>query len=71
MGAAERLEEPLSLDHVSQMTGMDATFICGEIKAGRFRRSIRIRRRALWIQSEAQGRVRQQIVQNRSLQVNG
>ncbi|HDX0802077.1 helix-turn-helix transcriptional regulator [Stenotrophomonas maltophilia] len=71
MGAAERLEELLSLDHVSQMTGMDATFICGEIKAGRFRRSIRIRRRALWIQSEAQGRVRQQIVQNRSLQVNG
>lgn len=71
MGAAERLEELLSLDHVSQMTGMDATFICGEIKAGRFRRSIRIRRRALWIQSEPQGRVRQQIVQNRSLQVNG
>ncbi len=68
---AERLEELLSLDHVSQMTGMDANFICGEIKAGRFRRSIRIRRRALWIQSEAQGRVRQQIVQNRSLQVNG
>ncbi|NYB77158.1 MAG: AlpA family transcriptional regulator [Stenotrophomonas maltophilia] len=71
MGAAERLEELLSLDHVSQMTGMDATFICGEIKAGRFRRSIRIRRRVLWIQSEAQGRIRQQIVQNRSLQVNG
>ncbi|AYZ70650.1 MULTISPECIES: hypothetical protein [Stenotrophomonas] len=71
MAVAERLEELLSLDHVSQMTGMDATFICGEIKAGRFRRSIRIRRRALWIQSEAQGRVRQQIVQNRSLQVNG
>lgn len=71
MGAAERLEELLSLDHVSQMTGMDATFIYGEIKAGRFPRSIRIRRRAFWIQSEAQGRVRQQIVQNRSLQVNG
>ncbi|MBH1839237.1 AlpA family transcriptional regulator [Stenotrophomonas maltophilia] len=53
------------------MTGMGTTFIFGEIKAGRFPRSIRIRRRALWIQSEAQGRVRQQIVQNRSLQVNG
>ncbi|WP_395137090.1 AlpA family transcriptional regulator [Stenotrophomonas geniculata] len=50
---------------------MGTTFIYGEIKAGRFPRSIRIRRRALWIQSEALGRVRQQIVRNRSLQVNG
>ncbi|MCB7146202.1 AlpA family phage regulatory protein [Stenotrophomonas maltophilia] len=51
MGAAEKLEELLSLNRVRQMTGMDTTFICGEIKAGRFPRSIRIGRRALWIQS--------------------
>ncbi len=55
MGAAEGLEELLSLDHVRQMTGMGTTFIYGEIKAGRFPRSIRIGRRALWIQSEVQG----------------
>ena len=71
MGAAERLEELLSLDRVRQMTGMGTTFIYGEIKAGRFPRSIRIGRRALWIQSEVQGWVRQQIAQNRPLQVDG
>lgn len=42
MGAAEKLEELLSLDRVRQMTGMGTTFIYGEIKAGRFPRSIRI-----------------------------
>ena len=67
MGAAERMEELLSLDCVRQMTGMDTTFIYGEIKAGRFPRSIRIGRRALWIQSEVQGWVRQQIARNRPL----
>ncbi|MBN5087888.1 AlpA family phage regulatory protein [Stenotrophomonas maltophilia] len=71
MGAAEKLEELLSLNRVRQMTGMDTTFICGEIKAGRFPRSIRIGRRALWIQSEAQGWALQQIAQNRPLQVDG
>ena len=55
MGAAERLEELLSLDRVRHMTGMGTTFIYGEIKAGRFPRSIRIGRRALWMQSEVQG----------------
>ncbi|MDA5343810.1 hypothetical protein [Stenotrophomonas maltophilia] len=34
-------------------------------------RSIRIGRRALWIQSELQGWVRQLIAQNRPLQVDG
>lgn len=71
MGAAERLEELLSLDRVRQMTGMGTTFIYGEIKAGRFPRSIRIGRRALWIQSEVQGWVQQQIPQNRPLHVDG
>lgn len=42
MRAAERLEELLSLDRVRHMTGMGTTFIYGEIKAGRFPRSIRI-----------------------------
>ncbi|WP_439450412.1 helix-turn-helix transcriptional regulator [Stenotrophomonas sp. ATs4] len=71
MGAAERLEELLSLDRVRQMTGMGTTLIYGEIKAGRFPRSIRIGRHALWIQPEVQGGVRQQIEQNRPLQVDG
>jgi len=71
MGAAENLEELLSLDRVRQMTGMGTTFIYGEIKAGRFPRSIRIGRRTLWIQSVVQGWVRQQIVLNRPAQVDG
>ncbi|WP_313437321.1 AlpA family phage regulatory protein [Stenotrophomonas sp.] len=66
-GAAERIQELLSLDRVRQMTGMGTTYIYGEIKAGCFPRSIRIGRRALWIQSEVQGWVRQQIAQNRPL----
>ncbi|WP_294988483.1 AlpA family phage regulatory protein [uncultured Stenotrophomonas sp.] len=65
------MEEWLSLDRVCQMTGMGTTFIYGEIKAGRFPRSIRIGRRALCIQSGLQDRVRQQIAQNRPLQVDG
>jgi len=53
-GAAEHLEELLPLDRVRNMTGMGTTFNYGEIKPGRFPRSIRIGRRALWIQSEVQ-----------------
>lgn len=71
MGAAEPLEELLSLDRMRQMTGMGTTFIYGEIQVGRFPRSIRIGRRPLWMQSEVQGWIRQQIVQNRPLQVDG
>jgi prophage regulatory protein len=71
MGAAERLEELLSLDRVRQMTSMGTTYIYEEIKAGRFPRSIRIGRRALWIQSEVQGWVRHQIALNRPAQVDG
>ncbi|AWH44515.1 AlpA family phage regulatory protein [Stenotrophomonas sp. ZAC14A_NAIMI4_1] len=67
MGAAERMEELLSLDRVRQMTGMGITFSHGEIRAGRFPRSIRIGRRALCLQSEMQGWVRQQFKQNRPL----
>ncbi|HDS1037373.1 TPA: AlpA family phage regulatory protein [Stenotrophomonas maltophilia] len=67
MGAAERMEELRCLDRVRQMTGMGTTYIYGEIKAGRFPRSIRIGRRALWVQSEMQGWVRQQFAQNRPL----
>ncbi|HEL3748397.1 TPA: AlpA family phage regulatory protein [Stenotrophomonas maltophilia] len=55
MAAADKLEELLSLDCVRQMSEMGTTFIYGEIKAGHFPRSIRIGRRTLWIQSEAQG----------------
>lgn len=68
MGAAEKLEELLSLDRVRQMTGIGTTFSYGEIKAGRFPRSIRIGRRVPWIQSEVQGWVRQQIALNRPAQ---
>jgi prophage regulatory protein len=71
MGAAEKLEELLLLDRVRLMTGMGTTFIYGEIKARRFPRSIRIGRRALWIQSEVQGWVRQQIALNRPSPVDG
>ncbi len=67
MGAAENLEELLSLERVRHITGMGTTFIYGEIKAGRFPKSIRIGRRALWIQSEVQGWIRGQISQNRRL----
>ncbi|NIJ69023.1 AlpA family phage regulatory protein [Xanthomonas sp. 60] len=61
MGAAEKFEELLSLHRVRAMTGMGKTFIYGEINASRFPRSIRIGRRALWIQWEVQGGVRRQI----------
>ncbi|PKH71834.1 AlpA family transcriptional regulator [Stenotrophomonas sp. Betaine-02u-21] len=71
MGAAETLEELLSLERVRAATGMGTTFIYGEIKAGRFPKSIRVGRRALWIQSEVQGWIRRQIAQNRRLQVGG
>jgi len=71
MGAAETLEELLSLERVRAATGMGTTFIYGEIKAGRFPKSIRVGRRALWIQSEVQGWIRGQIAQNRHLQVGG
>ncbi|QNR96190.1 AlpA family phage regulatory protein [Stenotrophomonas sp. 169] len=71
MGAAETLEELLSLERVRAATGMGTTFIYGEIKAGRFPKSIRVGRRALWIQSEVQGWIRGQIAQNRRLQVGG
>ena len=47
MGAAEKLEELLSLHRVRAMTGMGKTFIYGEINASRFPRSMRIGRRAL------------------------
>lgn len=67
MGAAETLEELLSLERVRAATGMGTTFIYGEIKAGRFPKSIRVGRRALWIQSEVQGWIRGQIAQNRRL----
>lgn len=71
MGAAESIEELLSLERVRAATGMGTTFIYGEIKAGRFPKSIRVGRRALWIQSEVQGWIRGQIAQNRRLQVGG
>lgn len=71
MGVAETLEELLSLERVRAATGMGTTFIYGEIKAGRFPKSIRVGRRALWIQSEVQGWIRGQIAQNRRLQVGG
>lgn len=71
MGAAEKLEELLSLHRVRAMTGMGKTFIYGEINAIRFPRSMRIGRRALWIQSEVQGGVRHQIKQNRPMQPDG
>ncbi|MBH1432355.1 AlpA family phage regulatory protein [Stenotrophomonas maltophilia] len=55
----------------SDRTHMGTTFIYEEIKAGRFPRSIRIGRLAPWTPSEVQGWIRQQIAQNRPLQVDG
>ncbi|MDY4296785.1 MULTISPECIES: AlpA family phage regulatory protein [unclassified Xanthomonas] len=71
MAAAEKLEELCALARVRAMTGMGTTFIYGEIKDGRFPKPIRVGRRSLWVLSEVQRWVAQQITRNRPPQPGG
>ncbi|WP_369916483.1 helix-turn-helix transcriptional regulator [Xanthomonas sp. NCPPB 3005] len=71
MAAAEKLEELCTLSRVRAMTGLGTTFIYGEIKDGRFPKPIHVGRRSLWVLSEVQQWVAQQIKRNRPLPAGG
>lgn len=67
----EKPEVLLTMAKVKAQTGMGATFIYENMKSARFPKSIRVGRRAMWVQSEVQGWIRSRIEENRDLQPGG
>ncbi|MCD9126687.1 helix-turn-helix transcriptional regulator [Luteimonas fraxinea] len=61
MSASERVEELRTLSEVQAMTGMGSSWIYDQITAGNFPAPIKIGRRSLWVLSEIDAWVRDQI----------
>jgi len=61
----------LTMAKVKAQTGMGATFIYEKMKGHRFPKSIRVGRRAMWLQSEVQAWIRSRIEENRASQPGG
>jgi prophage regulatory protein len=61
----------LTMAKVKAQTGMGATFIYENIKEKRFPKSIRVGRRAMWVQSEVQAWIRSRIEENRGSKLDG
>ena len=61
----------LTLRDVSAQAGVQSSFIYERMKTKQFPKSIRVGRRALWLQSEVQAWIQDQVAKNRQVQPDG
>ena len=64
-------ERLLTIHGVCDQAGVRTSYIYERMKEGKFPKSIRVGRRAMWLQSEIQGWIRQQVEANRGSQPGG
>ncbi|KRG38561.1 hypothetical protein ARC78_15620 [Stenotrophomonas pictorum JCM 9942] len=61
----------LTIQGVSAQAGVQSSFIYERMKAKQFPKSIRVGGRALWLQSEVQAWIQDQVSKNRQIQPDG
>ncbi|TDB29742.1 AlpA family phage regulatory protein [Stenotrophomonas sp. ATCM1_4] len=64
-------ERLLTIHSVCDQAGVRTSYIYERMKEGKFPKSIRVGRRAMWLQSEIQSWIRQQVEANRGSQPGG